>query len=100
MVHSLSAYMALAGGLVLLVKSGPHDSAEMFKHANQALTFQTWLFHLFGFFIIYLVFHSLMQPLSVCADAVPFISDLMEVGNSCLSFFLAGAVLTNVVAVA
>ncbi|CAB9529373.1 Transmembrane protein 43 (Partial), partial [Seminavis robusta] len=80
--ESLSSYTAKSGGSVLLVEAGPHDAAEMFKHANEALTIQTWLIRLGGFLLIYFAFEIAMKPLSVFADVLPFLGDLVEAGTS------------------
>jgi hypothetical protein len=96
----LSTYTASAGGSVLLVEAGYHDPAEMFKHANQALTVQTWLFRFLGWLLVFVAISSIMQPLSVCADVIPFVGDLVEVGNSCLSGFLASIVAIVTIAMA
>ena len=96
----LSAYTSKSGGSVLLVEAGYHDEAEMFKHANQSLTTQTWIIRFVGWLIMYIAFRGIMRPLSVCADALPFVGSLLEVGNSIVSLGLATGTTTIVIAIA
>jgi len=97
---SLSAYTSSNGASVLLVEAGPHDAAEMFQHANQALTMQTWMFRLFGFVLLFAAFQSVLEPLSVAADVIPCVGDIFQAANSFVSFGLALVVSILVVALA
>lgn len=97
---SLSTYTASSGGSFLLVEAGAHAAEEMFLHANQALTAQTWILRLVGLIIVWISFKSLVQPMQVVADCVPFIGDLLEAANDCVTFFLAACFSTMVIAVA
>lgn len=96
---SLSKYTAHSGGTVLLVEAGVHDTIEMFQRAHQALTLQTWLFRLLGFFVIFVAFQIIMEPLAVLADVIPCIGNLVEAGNSCISFLLAGVIASATIAI-
>jgi uncharacterized membrane protein len=97
---SISTYTASSGGSFLLVESGTLDAEEMFLHANQTLTAQTWILRLVGLIIIWISFKSLVQPMQVMADCIPFIGDLLEVANDCITFFLAACLSIIVIAVA
>mmetsp|Transcript_288 Transcript_288/g.720 ORF Transcript_288/g.720 Transcript_288/m.720 type:complete len:413 (-) Transcript_288:153-1391(-) len=96
----LTAYMSPAGASVLLVESGPHSAAEMFHHAHQAVTVQTWIFRVLGWMLLFLAAKNLVAPLSVLADVLPFVGDLVEVGNDCLSFFVSAIASIVVIALA
>ena len=98
--NTVSTYTAKSGGSFLLVEKGTHDAEEMFLHANQALTAQTWLIRFLGMIIIWRAFKMVVQPLQVVADCVPFIGNILEAANEFVTFFLAFAVSTIVIAIA
>ena len=96
--NTFSSYTTKSGGSVLLVEAGPHDALEMFQHANQALVAQTWMFRVMGFLFIFVMFLSVAKPLSVFADVVPCIGNIVEAGTGVISFLVAGAVAAVVIA--
>mmetsp|Transcript_44339 Transcript_44339/g.106812 ORF Transcript_44339/g.106812 Transcript_44339/m.106812 type:complete len:413 (+) Transcript_44339:113-1351(+) len=96
---TVSTYTASSGGSFLLVEKGTVSSEEMFLHANQAVTAQTWLIRLVGMILIWCAFKMLVQPLQVVADCIPLIGDILEVANDCVTFFLAFALSTIVIAI-
>ena len=96
---SLSAYTASSGGTVLLVESGPHDVTEMFLHANQALNFQTWLIRVGGFVLLWVSFMAVLGPLSVFADVLPILGNIVEAGTCCIAFISAAITATTTIAV-
>lgn len=97
---TFSTFMASLGGSILLVERGQYDAAEMFQHAKSHLVIMTWMLRLVGFIFVFLSFQFLLGPLSVFADVIPCIGDLVEGGNSCVSFCLAGVASTIVIAIA
>lgn len=97
--NTVSTYSAASGGSFLLVEKGTVSAEEMFLHANQAVTAQTWLIRFVGMIIIWCAFKMVIQPLQVMADCIPFIGDILEVANDCVTFFLAFAVSAIVIAI-
>lgn len=93
----LSTYTTKSGGTVLLVEAGYHDEDEMFRHANQELTFQTWAIRLVGWLFLFISFRGIMRPSSVCAG--PCVGSLLEVGITYLPLGLATGTTTIVIAI-
>jgi len=97
---TLSTFIASSGGSILLVDQGQYNAEDMFQHADDSLVLTTRLLRLVGFVVVFLSFQLLFGPLKVVADGIPFIGELVEVGNSCVSFLLAGVISAATIAVA
>ncbi|CAJ1963261.1 unnamed protein product [Cylindrotheca closterium] len=96
---TVSTYTASSGGSFLLVEKGTVSAEDMFLHANQAVTAFTWLIRLFGMILIWCALKMVVQPLQVMADCIPFIGDILGAANDCVTFFLAFALSTIVIAI-
>lgn len=97
----LSTYASgSTGKSILLVEKGAYGATEMFERAIDGLTLQTWLLRFVGFLLIYGSFYILFKPLSVVADVVPFVGNLIEKGNCFLSTVFSMVITTIVIAIA
>ena len=73
-------YVAKTGKRVDLLKDGVADAAEMFADARDANALFTWGLRLGGFLMMFIGLSMLLKPLSVLADVLPFLGNLVEMG--------------------
>ena len=74
------SYVAQAGRKVDLLRDGVADAAEMFADARTANTLFTWGLRLGGFLMMFIGLSMLLKPLSVLADVLPFLGNVVEMG--------------------
>lgn len=97
----LESYTARSGGgTIYRLMLGQKSAKDMFGQMvaeNNALTwglrFLGWLFMVIGFSLV-------LRPLSVMADVIPFLGDLVGVGTGLVAFASASAISLVVVALA
>ena len=68
----------------------PYDTLdEAFAAAEAANKTMTWILRAVGVFVLFIGFAAIFKPLSVLADVIPFIGNLVEKGTGLISFGLA-----------
>ncbi|MBZ0114163.1 MAG: TMEM43 family protein, partial [Thermoanaerobaculia bacterium] len=96
---NLDSYKTKVGGTIALLSYGAKTPEEMFDAAKAANSTLSWILRAVGFFVIFLGFLSIFKPLSVMADVVPFLGNLMEKGTFFLSLLCAAIVTLITIAV-
>jgi Transmembrane protein 43 len=94
----LVGYQARRGSTIALLDYGAQPAATMFEAAVRANTAMTWFLRVAGFFLLMVGFRMLLGPLSVAADVVPMIGNLVERGTGWISFMLAALVSLVIIA--
>jgi tetratricopeptide (TPR) repeat protein len=92
-VDTFDPYRAKAGGTIELLQLGTHSAQEMFQTAQEQNKMLTWILRLVGFFLMIFGVSMIFKPLSVLADVIPFIGNIVEMGTGFLAFLL-GAMLS------
>jgi hypothetical protein len=82
-------YATKAGKEIERVESGAMSAALMFKHAQDENRVLAWLLRLAGFVLMFIGFALIFKPLSVLADVLPFLGDLVGAGTGLVAFLLA-----------
>lgn len=82
------SYVAKNGKKVDMLADGVLDAAEMFASARRGNAMMTWLIRLIGFLLMFAGLSSVLKPLSVVGDVVPFIGNIIGIGVG----FVAGTV--------
>jgi len=95
---TLDSYQTKAGDNIALIESGAHTSAEMIKSAQDTNKIITWLIRAAGFFLMFIGLSMVMKPLSVLADVIPFIGNMVEFGTGLIAFI--AALVTSLVVIA
>jgi len=98
--NSFQAYQTSNGGNISLLKIGQLDANAMFQQAQSENTMLTWILRVVGFFLMTFGLRMFVKPLSVLADVVPFIGNLVEFGTGIISFLIALTLTLLTVAVA
>lgn len=97
---SFEPFVAKAGGTIELLETGTVSAEAMFAAEHQANKFMTWILRLVGFILMLVGFSLLFRPLSVLADVVPFIGNIVEVGTGFVALLLSLPLSLLVIAVA
>ncbi len=84
----LRPYLAKAGTELMLLEYGEHSPNQMFEKARAENQRMLWLLRGLGAFLIFAGFCAITKPLSVTADVVPLVGDLVEKGMLVVSFVL------------
>lgn len=90
--QGLEPYTAKVGGDIALLSYGTKTSEEMFDAAKAGNATLTWVLRLVGFGIIMVGFMTILRPLTVAADLIPFLGNLAEKGVGLAAFVLAAMV--------
>ena len=96
----LESYQTKAGDQIALLESGTKTSADMIKGAQDSNKVITWLVRAGGFFLMFIGLAMVMKPLSVLADVIPMIGNLVEFGTGLVAFIAALVTALVVIAVA
>jgi hypothetical protein len=86
---SLGAFTASNGNAIEIVKAGTYSKDQLFEAAKSDNVTVTWFLRFLGFVVCFVGFSMILKPLSVLADVVPFIGDLVGMGTSMISFVAA-----------
>ena len=82
-------YTAKTGKKVDLLADGIKDSAEMFESARAGNSMLTWIVRIAGFLLMFFGLSSVLKPLSVLADVLPILGDIVEIGTGIVAGLVA-----------
>lgn len=97
---SFEPYLTKAGGTIEMIAGGRLSAEGMFAAAHSQNTFLTWLLRVIGFVMMWAGLGLLLAPLSVLADVVPFLGNLVGAVTGFVTFLLALALSALVIAIA
>lgn len=86
---SFKPYASKVGGSIELLQVGSFSAQEMFKKAHFQNRLLTWGIRVGGLLLMAFGLMMLFKPLSVLADVIPFIGNLIEAGTGLISFIMA-----------
>ncbi|MFI5380971.1 MAG: TMEM43 family protein [Tepidisphaerales bacterium] len=95
MSGQLEGYLTQTGTTVLDLRNGTLSAADMFTMAQAENAQLTWILRGAGFLAIWIGFALMLSPLTVVADVIPLLGDLLGVGVAVCSG-LVGACLSLV----
>lgn len=96
----LGAYQTKAGRPIEILSMGPVSADAMFASEVEKNTAITWGLRLLGLLIMTIGLSAVFRPLSVLADVVPFIGNLVGAGTGVASGLLAGTLSLVTIAIA
>lgn len=97
---SFAPFQASAGDQILLVQSGLHTAAEMFKKAQDENSMMTWILRAIGFFLMFMGIFLVFRPIAVFADVIPLFGTMLGAGIGFFAFLVAAALSFLTIAVA
>lgn len=83
------AYVAKTGKTIEMLSSGQVSAAEMFSQRAKTNVLFTWLIRLGGFLLMFIGLSMVFRPLSVVADVLPILGDIVGMGTGLLAFVIA-----------
>ena len=82
-------YTAKNGKKLNYLADGVKDAAEMFETARTNNKIMTWLVRIGGFLLMFIGLSMVLKPLSVLADVLPILGDIVEMGMGLVAGLLA-----------
>jgi len=93
-------YFAKTGGSIELLQTGIVSAEGMIQKAQEDNVLLTWILRLAGFILLLIGINLVLRPLSVFADVLPMLGNIVGAGTGFISFLLAALVACIVIAVA
>lgn len=97
---SFEPYRSKNGGSILLLQSGTISAEAMFQQAKDGNKTMTLILRVVGFILMFLGFLSILKPLSVIADVVPFIGSIVAAGSGLIAFVVSAVLSLTTIAIA
>lgn len=82
-------YTAKTGKKLNYLTDGVEDAAAMFATARKNNAMLTWLLRLVGFLAMYIGLGMVFKPLSVLADVLPILGDIVGIGTGIVAGLIA-----------
>ena len=96
--NGFSAFPTSNGRSIEILRDGVLAADQVFEDAQSGNTMLTWVIRVVGILVLAMGFGAVLGPLSVIADVVPFVGDLIGGATSLVA--LAAAVLVGSVTIA
>lgn len=93
-------FIAKAGGTIEMLSTGTVSAESMFAAAYASNRIMTWVLRLVGTVLMFIGFSLLFRPLSVLADVIPFVGNIVGVGTGIVAFLLSVPLSLLVISVA
>jgi len=87
--NSFAPYTTSVGRSIELLVLGQTSAEQMFADEISKNTMMTWILRAVGFFMMMMGLSMCLKPLSVLADVVPFIGNLIGMGTGLIAGVLA-----------
>lgn len=87
--QTFEPYRTRAGGTINMLRPGIVGVDNMFEQARQSNAMWTWILRAGGFILMLIGVGMVLRPLSVAADVVPFLGNIMGIGIGILSLLIA-----------
>lgn len=97
---SFSPYRTSNGGTVELLHHGAASAEAMFQAAETGNRILTWLLRFLGFVLVLIGINLTLRPLSVMADVLPPVGNLVERGTGIVALMMAATIAIGTIAVA
>ncbi len=97
--NHIGSFIGDNGTDLAMLQTGTVSAADMFKAAEAANRMMTWILRLVGFLAIWFGLMAILKPLTVMADILPFMGDLLGMGLAIGTFFVGGAMSITVIGI-
>lgn len=98
--NTFSPYSTKAGGDILLLEYGAISSNKIFKSALSSNTIFTWILRIIGLFLMATGLSMILKPLSVLADVLPILGNIVAAGTGLIAGLIALVLTTITIAIA
>lgn len=86
--QTFEPFSTKSGGTIELLQTGSHSADVMFQKAIDENATLTWILRLAGVVAMVFAFVLIFQPLSVLADVLPFLGNLVSMGTGLVAMIL------------
>lgn len=93
-------FLSKTGKKLELLKVGTFSAESMFAAAKSGNAVLTWLLRFVGFAVMFIGIVMVLRPLSVLADVLPFLGNLIGAATGLVAFLIASILSLLVIAVA
>ena len=97
---TFTSYVASNDETIFLMSDGEKSAKQMFTSAEKGNSIMTWVLRIIGFLLMKAGFSSILRPLSVLGDVVPFIGNIIGAGIGIISTLVAFPLSLLVIAIA
>ena len=87
--NTFQPYRASTGGTIELLEMGALTADAMIQKAEARNAIMTWVLRLIGFLLMLGGFALIFKPLSVLADVLPILGNIVGAGTGIIAFLLA-----------
>ena len=98
--NTFEPYSAKAGGTIELLQTGAHTAEAMIQEAQESNRILTWLLRAAGFILMLIGLSMIFKLLSVLADVLPILGDIVGAGTGIISLLSAAVLSLITIAVA
>ncbi|MSR51216.1 MAG: hypothetical protein CK551_00255 [Planctomycetaceae bacterium] len=98
--NTLEPYHTKAGGEIALLQMGIVAADTMIQRAQENNEVLTWIFRFVGFLLMLFGLYMMFNLLSVLADVLPILGDILASGIWIISFFIAAILSLITIAIA
>ncbi len=98
--NTFEPYRSKVGGTIELLQTGSHSADAMIQSAQDANKVMTWILRAVGLFLMAIGLKIVLKPLSVLADVLPILGNILESGTGFIAFLLAGVLSLVTIAIA
>ena len=97
---TFAPYATKAGGTIELLQTGVHTATEMIQKAQADNAMMTWILRLVGFVVMFAGLAMILKPLSVIADVVPILGNIVGAGLGFIAFLISAMLSLTTIAIA
>lgn len=97
---TFSPYVAENGYTVDLMQMGIKSKELMFQNAKDNNSMWTWVWRIVGWLMMYIGLKMILAPISVMADVLPVLGNIVEFGIGIIAFFVSAVVALVIIAIA
>ncbi|MBR5212794.1 MAG: TMEM43 family protein [Akkermansia sp.] len=97
---TFSPYVAENGYTVDLMQMGIKSKELMFQNAKDNNSMWTWVWRIVGWLMMYIGLKMILAPISVMADVLPILGNIVEFGIGIIAFFVSAVVALVIIAIA
>lgn len=98
--NTFEPYSTKAGGKIELLQTGTHSADAMIQKEQDSNKVLTIILRIVGFVLMFAGLNMVLKPLSVFADVLPFLGNIVGAGTAIISFLLAGVLSLITIAIA
>jgi hypothetical protein len=98
--NSFAPYKTKVGKNIFMISRGLLSADEMFDQAESASKIFRWALRIGGFFLLFIGFSLVLNPLSTILAVVPFLKSIMGFATGLVAFVLASVISLVVIAIA